>query len=756
MHDHCLTAPRRLPGRQPRWRVLAAGFLVLTTCAAVALPLATSHAGASSGWNIVNAPATSDGGDDFILGTACANSQECWAVGIDAPNAGSHPIVQEWNGSSWSFVRTANVPNGGLFGVTCVSPSNCWAVGGQQFSAGAAVPLAEHWDGSSWTAMGTPNEPGAAGAILHSVSCVSTSDCWAVGQTDDDTGTSLGTLIVHWDGTSWSLGSPAPTGEPFERLNSVDCLTASDCWAVGLAGPNQPNDDFLPIFPGAPGDQGIVEHYDGSTWSVVPSLIEPAPNGGYLSAVTCVSATDCWATGSTTGGSGGVPTGTLAEHWNGSRWSVVPTPSSPLLASAILTDVTCLSSTQCWATATAALGGGNFNPVAAIEAWNGIDWSVQPSPNVTVAAFLDGVACVRGDACWSVGAAVIAAGNGLFVPLIEQMVLPQQSVQGFVAATSDGGIFNFGAFPFRGSMGGVPLDRPVAAVAATPDGNGYWEAATDGGIFSFGDAGFDGSMGGHELNEPVVGIAATPDGKGYWEVAADGGIFSFGDAGFYGSMGGTHLDQPVVGMAAAPDGRGYWEVASDGGIFAFGSARFHGSMGGIPLDRPIVGMAGHSERRWLLAGGRRRGHLHLRQRSLSRVRPGAGNPHLGAGRGHDGHARRGRLLADRRRWLDLRLRRCRLPRLAGRDPTGRPGGRRGVLSPLARRRPRGPALARQAEPRPDPRLWRTRRMTSSTTLAGRGVTPEVEGPDAVGRRLERGLADGVGGLLRLPCPRSAA
>ena len=56
--------------------------------------------------------------------------------------------------------------------------------------------------------------------------------------------------------------------------------------------------------------------------------------------------------------------------------------------------------------------------------------------------------------------------------------------------------------------------------------------------------------------------------------ASDGGVFSFCEP-FYGSMGGTHLNQPVVGMAATPDGRG------------------------------------------LLAGGLRRGHLHLRRRRPS-------------------------------------------------------------------------------------------------------------------------------------------
>jgi hypothetical protein len=158
-------------------------------------------------------------------------------------------------------------------------------------------------------------------------------------------------------------------------------------------------------------------------------------------------------------------------------------------------------------------------------------------------------------------------------------------------AGSDGGIFSFGGAAFHGSMGGVPLNKPVVAIAPTLNGGGYWEVASDGGIFNFGSAGFYGSMGGRTLNKPVVGLAGGPEGGGYWEVASDGGIFNFGNAGFHGSMGGKRLNMPIVSMAATPDGRGYWEVASDGGIFSFGDAQFFGSMGGKPLNEPIVGMA---------------------------------------------------------------------------------------------------------------------------------------------------------------------
>jgi hypothetical protein len=140
-------------------------------------------------------------------------------------------------------------------------------------------------------------------------------------------------------------------------------------------------------------------------------------------------------------------------------------------------------------------------------------------------------------------------------------------------------------------MGATTLTAPVIAMAATPDGRGYWLVAMDGGVFAFGDAGFYGSMGGRPLNQPVVGMSATPDGKGYWLVAADGGIFTFGDAPFLGSMGGQPLNAAVTGMAATPRGGGYWMVAADGGIFTFGNAPYFGSMGGQPLNASMVGMA---------------------------------------------------------------------------------------------------------------------------------------------------------------------
>ncbi|MGH9307645.1 MAG: Ig-like domain repeat protein [Acidimicrobiales bacterium] len=79
----------------------------------------------------------------------------------------------------------------------------------------------------------------------------------------------------------------------------------------------------------------------------------------------------------------------------------------------------------------------------------------------------------------------------------------------------------------------------------------YWLAAADGSVLSFGDAGYFGSEANKALNKPVVAMAATPDGAGYWLVAADGGVFSFGDAGYFGSEANKALNRPVVAIAAS-------------------------------------------------------------------------------------------------------------------------------------------------------------------------------------------------------------
>ncbi|MGH9004015.1 MAG: hypothetical protein ACRDYV_12895, partial [Acidimicrobiia bacterium] len=80
-----------------------------------------------------------------------------------------------------------------------------------------------------------------------------------------------------------------------------------------------------------------------------------------------------------------------------------------------------------------------------------------------------------------------------------------------------------------------------------PDGAGYWLVASDGGVFAF-DASFRGSLGGVRLNRPVTGM--VPFGNGYIMVGEDGGVFNFSDRPFSGSLGDRPPAHPVVAVAA--------------------------------------------------------------------------------------------------------------------------------------------------------------------------------------------------------------
>lgn len=172
-------------------------------------------------------------------------------------------------------------------------------------------------------------------------------------------------------------------------------------------------------------------------------------------------------------------------------------------------------------------------------------------------------------------------------------ISPSPDGSGMFVFTDIGHVFAYGnaRWHWSGDLSHTAIDAYIVGGAVTPSGRGYYIVEADGDVFTFGDARFHGSLGGVPLNKPVVGMILTPDGRGYWLTAADGGVFAFGDATFYGSLAGKQLNRPIVGIAASPSGRGYVLVASDGGVFTFGDATFHGSLGANRPAQPITSIS---------------------------------------------------------------------------------------------------------------------------------------------------------------------
>ena len=251
------------------------------------------------------------------MGSTCADAWDCWSVGGQFEDGGNKflGVIQHWNGSEWTTVPT-QVPPGANWiftDVSCVEADNCWAVGGLPHSA-APGPFVEHWNGSSWTVVRTDPLDG----YFLGVSCSASTSCWATGTRTDGSGNVTVSLLEHWNGSSWNVVQTPATGQLHDGLNSVACTGPSVCWAVGWAGPNAQNTNFLPVFPAEADGKGLIERWDGTSWSIVPS--PQSAEGTYLSSVACTGSSNCWAVGSLTNVAGFAKTA-IFEHFDGSSWT---------------------------------------------------------------------------------------------------------------------------------------------------------------------------------------------------------------------------------------------------------------------------------------------------------------------------------------------------------------------------------------------------------------------------------------------------
>ena len=68
-------------------------------------------------------------------------------------------------------------------------------------------------------------------------------------------------------------------------LNAVTCSSASDCWAAG------------PYYTPNPPAQTLLTHWDGTSWTAVASPNTGPKDSNYLAGIACASSLDCWAVG---------------------------------------------------------------------------------------------------------------------------------------------------------------------------------------------------------------------------------------------------------------------------------------------------------------------------------------------------------------------------------------------------------------------------------------------------------------------------
>ncbi len=318
------------------------------------------------------------------------------AVGISLKVSPKSEAISASSTSScgaWNIIPSPNPGQGNnaLYGVAAISTRSVWAVGtSQNNGVGTPQTLIEHWDGTSWSVASSPN-PGTSNNILYAATRVpATSQVWAVWVYNNN-GLNL-TLIEHWDGTSWSVVSSPNPGSQFNVLYGVTAISANNAWAVGnyTSTSNGPN-------------LTLIEHWNGTSWQVVSSP-NPGSQYNYLNGAIAVSGSNAWVVGTYQSSNSSSNLQTLTERWNGKKWSVVLSPSPGSWNNSFSSVARVPGTNQLWAVGITS-NSDYQNNLTLIEHWDGTSWSVVSSPTVgTSYSYLEEIARVPGTShVWAVG-----------------------------------------------------------------------------------------------------------------------------------------------------------------------------------------------------------------------------------------------------------------------------------------------------------------------------------------------------------------
>jgi hypothetical protein len=242
---------------------------------------------------------------------------------------------------------------------------------------------------------------------LNGVAVLSACDAWAVGSFRDVHGVQ-DTLIEHWNGSDWSVvPSPSP-GTQINFLQSVRAASPVSIWAVGE-------------YESGGSAKSLVLHWDGARWTQQDA---PSPGTSFseLSGIRAVPGGGAWAVGAF---ASGTSQRALILHFTGGRWHRVSGPRVGTGES--LSGVTATSAKDVWAVgasfkepAAGRLAAGRLAPgvPAAAQAvrtlilhWNGRTWTTVASPSPGALAELEAVGAGSSSRALAIGVEELASGH---------------------------------------------------------------------------------------------------------------------------------------------------------------------------------------------------------------------------------------------------------------------------------------------------------------------------------------------------------
>jgi hypothetical protein len=188
--------------------------------------------------------------------------------------------------------------------------------------------------------------------------------------------------------TGWTLQATPNPGHQ-ASLSSVSCLAGGTCEAVGTYRPPSQKSGWAPL---------AMRETSGNGWAAQAA---PEPANGFedeLGSVSCLSSSFCEAVGMNI--SQKQDRFTLAENWNGTKWTIQSTPN-PTGDDSSLSGVSCVSPTACMAVGE--YGNSSEVDKAFTEFWNGKSWAIVPFTDKFYDVFLTAVSCPSASFCLAIG-----------------------------------------------------------------------------------------------------------------------------------------------------------------------------------------------------------------------------------------------------------------------------------------------------------------------------------------------------------------
>jgi hypothetical protein len=302
---------------------------------------------------------------------SCASTAYCVAVGDYFKTTGSSrvPVAVTWNGRAWAAARRLpSLAGSGPYavGISCPAQRHCVVSVAANPTPKSGQAFIDVLTGATWTVHAlTP--PKGSQASFDAVSCASVTHCVTTGVVYHPR--SETPLLALWNGKALST-MKAVENFPAE-FDGVSCPSARSCVMVGT------------WFTG-PADLGYYGIWNGSIWKGARILPQPkAMVVASPSAVSCPVPTKCLAVGfdRVPGKNNAYPNQALAEFFNGRSWTRLSVPAPAGAADTEFNGVSCVSATNCVAVGSTVYGTNpkTYRVTALTGIWNGKRWRLVPT-----------------------------------------------------------------------------------------------------------------------------------------------------------------------------------------------------------------------------------------------------------------------------------------------------------------------------------------------------------------------------------------